>query len=72
MSTHTATDDEFIALLATAMNDPNDDVTCEIETAINSDKTEEVCTYHMIVCVFVLRYILLTTYLFIRAFRQKV
>ena len=38
-------DNEFVAPLATVF----DNVTCEIETAINSDKTEEVRTYHMIV-----------------------
>ena len=37
------------ASLATAMNDTSDDDTREIEAAINSDKTEEVRTYHMIV-----------------------
>ena len=45
--TDAATDDVFVASLATVMNKPNDDVTREIETAINSDKKEEVRTYHM-------------------------
>ena len=70
MSTISASNNNFVSLLTTSMDNANNSVTCEIKEAINLNKTQEVRTHHVIY-VFFDDNDYLTTSLFIHGFQTK-